>query len=358
MPPKATKKKTPRVNTLRSQVCVSARTQTGETGEISKTTITSTIPQTPEKRARISTSTRLPIEIECYNIINGHPHTAKEILITSEERLRSTVRGTSYQPFSHWKQAKIAKIPITSKKCSVTLDYLGTWTPPRAESPKQNAVMEINAHTCIVAAEREHNLQHLSLRAGSSAAEQSHWLHLIGYSLSAENPQNPDNLVAGSAGANYDHIIFENTVVKIAANKELIHTGTYTVIADCINEHVALKINCLLDIKLKSGAHKLITFIFDPTKPKLTDAATAKRDENTIFEFINEFIRMETNEPATSPVTEVPDTDIKSTTSIATTTPVYQSVLRTPVSATPPAKRQQCPEARYGSPPSPPDFSW
>lgn len=248
---------------------------------------------TPCRSAPLSLSTRLPIEL-VFSVVDqlGKDQSIRQLYVTSDERLRSAVRGEVYEPFANLRHAKSSSYEITVKSRSVDLVELGQWKSSydRRHAPRQKDVMHESAHTWIERTAKEFKMPFLVLRESANPHECSDWMHLIAYSHSAEDPQTADNLVAGSAGANYDHIIFENAVIacwnKYSAQ---IHTGRYTVTAECINTHVALRMTCELRITFNTGESKSVKFIFDPTKPKLTDKATAGADEDSIISAITSF---------------------------------------------------------------------
>lgn len=294
----------PGQNTTRQVFCVTYR-QGGASGETGASTLISQpFHVTPPRPISTEISTRLPVVIDCRERQRDDPnwHYVGMSYMGSSSKTRSPIANQQVEAFtisnffatnpSMWGQ-------LHTKTCSVNLRNVGQWSAAHGSTrhTSQRDVMGAGAHAVItdeVSAFGDTVAQQLPARQGKTPVQMSHWLHLIAYSLSDVDPQRPENLVAGSAGSNYDHIIFENLVAKIA-DEEAVKSGevkgTYTVSAQCTPNGAAVAIRCELLLELQNGNIKKITYTFDPTKPKLTDKAAAARDEETIHQHILNFIR-------------------------------------------------------------------
>ncbi len=256
---------------------------------------------TPPRPAMTTLSSRLPIILDYRQkmLVDPFWQYVSQNYISSDAITRSPVAGRSPEAYAAY-EAVPDKSELITKSRSVNLARIGAWSRQHGSmrASSQNAIMGEAAHqriTGVAQALESSAAETLQVREGASPTHRSHWLHLIAYSLSDFDPQVPSNLVAGSAGANYDHVIFENVVQDIAKiefrERFGVVNGVYSVTAKCLPGHVAVLIECELELQLCNGSMKKISFTFDPAKPKLTDAAVAKHDEEVIKNSIIEFIQ-------------------------------------------------------------------
>lgn len=280
-------------NTTRNNFGVSGRKGSGMAHFVSNP-----LQETPPRPLAATVSTRLPIILDYREKLASDQrwHYVSLNYISSDVKTRSPVANRSAEAYSAYNM--VMSRPdlandLYEKSRSINLSDIGRWREdnPRIMSSSQRTVMGAGAHDTIISSTSNlgPEAEQFQDREGESPVNKSHWLHLIAYSLSDIDPQHPNNLVAGSAGANYDHVIFENAVLQIVERGEFTH-GTYSVSALCLPGDVAVLIRCELELQLQNECMKKISFTFDPTKEKLTDQRSAAHDEQVIITSIMEFI--------------------------------------------------------------------
>ncbi|HEU4410911.1 MAG TPA: hypothetical protein VFS43_37005 [Polyangiaceae bacterium] len=142
-----------------------------------------------------------------------------------EEPEKTTTRGRKL----------LEKGKTKSRIYRVESHNIKAWEPVRKRHPTQVKLMGSPAAKAV----RE---------AGVSLYRERmwHWCHLIAHSMGDHNrPQDPDNLVAGSAACNGDMALLESVIKVLIKEKKVMNGLSLQVTADLVKDtaHVAMQIN-------------------------------------------------------------------------------------------------------------------